>query len=63
MTSRDAPAGGCTQAREEAARIGRFDCAAYYARQALAAGVTLAGLASLRYSPPRMGQLWRSRRE
>ena len=39
---------------EEAARIGRFDCAAYYARQALAAGVTLAGLASLRYSPPRM---------
>jgi hypothetical protein len=43
-------------------REGRFDCAAYYARQALAAGVTLAGLASLRYSPPRMGQLWRSRR-
>ena len=41
---------------EEAARIGRFDCAAYYARQALAAGVTLAGLASLRYSPPRMAK-------
>ena len=43
--------------------ISGFDCAAYYARQALAAGFHPGWVGVATLSPPRMGQLWRSRRE
>ena len=64
MTSRDTPAGGCTQAPRGGGganwpvRLRGLLCAAG------AGGRVHPGwVASLRYLPPGMGQLWRSRRE
>jgi len=49
---------------EEAARIGQFDRAAYYAREALAVGFTLGWVSvTALFTARRVGGFWRSRRE
>jgi len=49
---------------EEAAKVGRLDCAAYYARQALGAGFTIGwlGVTAL-FAARRLGQICRARPE